>query len=229
MKKSILLWTISLSFGSAFAEQIPGTDIEVFGESANIGAVGRTVTLRHLPVRNISTNELNYYDISFSLGLDANREVVFEKLDQVNVTPVHITTAQFRAGIYRDTRGNEYRLSGPSISPAGFEVYNLLQVAQGQNSQLEGLRLNISTQPAAEQFVQSPNYRNAKETGDLAESNGHVFGRFDYDADPAYEWEDPGTADWVSGRVIDDDLVEFTTWDVSQAENTNTLTLINPD
>lgn len=201
---------------SAWAERIPGTNLDVFGESANLGASGREITLRRLPVRNALTGELNYYDVTFGFTINGD-QFVAEAIRQIDVTPALISSVALRSGSYRDTQGNEYRLEGPSVSQSGYQSYSLVQTLEDGTDGLRGFNMTVTTRPIAERLensnITSVTYQPEEiESYRLSEQNGNVFGLARVERDGDVNWDLNSFKDIHSLRAISENTMHGTAW-----------------
>ncbi|MDH3997196.1 MAG: hypothetical protein OET90_00005, partial [Desulfuromonadales bacterium] len=95
----------------SFAETVPGTNFSVHFESANIIGTGRTVNMHRVPVVVNSTGATAYYDVSFEFKVDGSGNLVFDRTSSI-ASPTLGSADNFIPGVYVDTAGNQYRVSG---------------------------------------------------------------------------------------------------------------------
>ena len=101
-----------MSFVSA--ETVPGSDFNVHFEASNIVGSGRSINIHRVPVVIDSTGETLFFDASFKLSLDSNKQLIFDSFTQITSPSIN-NVDNFISGAYQDTVGNKYILSGPSI------------------------------------------------------------------------------------------------------------------
>lgn len=133
LKKTLVQSLTSLALFStslAYAETIPGTDFNLHFESANIVGSGRSVNMHRVPVVLDSTGETLFFDVSFKMSLDANKQLIFDGFSQITSPSIN-SVDNFVAGTYQDTHGNKYVLSGPSIVGDGRTGWALSAIGEG--------------------------------------------------------------------------------------------------
>lgn len=222
MKLRSLIFTAAAFVSTAgMAEQVPGTQLDVFAESANIGGTGRSVFVRQLPVQNRINGELNFYDVTFQLSIK-NGDVVFDKVSQVEVTKAPILSTEFRAGRYEDVHGNVYALRGPSVTAKGYEEYSLVLLES--NSTLTDFSGGFGTTPSSEQFGgPTTPYTTHAEVYDALEDAGEVMGKAEIRGTDGV-WGTNGKFDYISAKATDSSSIRFYVWDNAFTEGTVVLT-----
>lgn len=103
-----------LSTSYVSAETVPGTDFNLHFEASNIIGSGRSINIHRVPIVIDSTGEILFFDASFKLSLDSNKQLIFDSFTQIT-SPSFNSIDNFVAGTYQDTVGNKYLLSGPSV------------------------------------------------------------------------------------------------------------------
>ncbi len=109
---------------SAHAEVITGTNLSINFESSRIIGSGRNVNFHRVPVININNGSTTYYDASFKFTLDANGELVFDRISSTSISPP-ISSLNYSPGTYRDKSRNTYELQQPSLLSDGRVLYTL--------------------------------------------------------------------------------------------------------
>jgi hypothetical protein len=136
MKKIVKKTLISTLVGAALlsssvsAETVPGTDFNVHFEASNIVGAGRSINIHRVPVVIDSTGEIQFFDASFKLSLDSNKNLIFDSFTQIT-SPSFNSVDNFVAGTYKDTVGNKYTLSGPSVVGDGRTGWALSAIDEG--------------------------------------------------------------------------------------------------
>ncbi len=136
MKKIVKKALISTLVGTALlsssvsAETVPGSDFNVHFEAANIVGSGRSINIHRVPVVIDSTGEVQFFDASFKLSLDSNKNLIFDSFTQITSPSIN-SVDNFVAGTYQDTVGNKYTLSGPSVVGDGRRGWALSAIGEG--------------------------------------------------------------------------------------------------
>jgi len=87
---------------------------------------GRTVTFSRIPVTDSDTGLTRYYSFSSSLKVDSNNNLLLGNITEVvDVTAQIAQSASIRSGIYSDSDGRFFSVSGPTISENGYFAYNM--------------------------------------------------------------------------------------------------------
>ncbi|MEZ5652269.1 MAG: hypothetical protein R3E87_17155 [Burkholderiaceae bacterium] len=228
MKKLAITISAALSAlaSVAVAEPLPGTSLEVFVESAAVAGAGRTVTLRRVPVRNMVTGAVNWYDIAFQLTSDANGQLSFERISQIDVSPPVLSISAFRAGLWQDDRGNVWRITGPAVGPNGYENYTL-QKHTGNDA---NLTMNWSTEPMATHFQGNTYYSGYKVLYD-AKDPELAFGTLDFTQTPSgahlfYGWD--GNSVFVGAQTVGENIIVFSSWSSGVQRDSVRLNYVGP-
>jgi|GEM_PF-3905701 len=210
---------------SASAEQIPGTQLEVHMERANIGGVGRSVVVRRVPVRNQVTGDTKFYDISFQATSDSAGNLQFEAINQIDVTPQFPIVSALVAGRFADQQGNVYELAGPSIDAQGFENYSLDLVMAAPDGGVTELSVSLSGRSFDARFpdigTDGEGVRNAELLGDLT---GTLSTQPTFSS--TNRWFSGSTNNFgriVSANASSADRLVFSIWSGNRIEGTITL------
>ncbi|MGB7306271.1 MAG: hypothetical protein WBD13_18495 [Burkholderiaceae bacterium] len=208
--KNLIIAIGAFAIASAsVAEILPGTDLEVFTESAAIAGTGRTVALRRLPVRNAVTGELNWYDVTFQLSADANGQLRFDAISQIEVSPPVLSTSSFRSGFWQEATGSVYKVSGPAVGTNGYEVYTLRK----HTGDHEDLAINWSTEPMSSQFQGNRDYTDSSSLYDAKDAE-YAFGTANFlepgrsSSHPFYLFD----SEFIGVRTIGNDILMFSRW-----------------
>lgn len=108
----------ALSTSLVFSESVPGTDFNIHFEASNIVGTGRSINMHRVPVVIGSTGETLFFDVSFKLSMDSNKQLIFDGFSQITSPSIN-NVDNFISGTYQDTVGNKYILSGPSVVSDG--------------------------------------------------------------------------------------------------------------
>ncbi len=128
------LFILCSTFIPVSAEVIPGTDLSVNFESGHIVGSGRHLNMQRVPVINVSTGEISYYDASFKFTFSASDGFVFEQITSAEISPP-ISVANIIPGVYKTQSGICYELEGPSALDSSRSIYTIRGVAaSGCNS-----------------------------------------------------------------------------------------------
>jgi len=133
IKKTLISSLVSLtllSASSVSAETVPGTDFNLHLESSNIIGSGRSINIHRVPVVIDSTGETLFFDASFKLSLDSDKQLIFDGFTQVTSPSIN-SVDNFVAGTYQDTVGNQYILSGPSVVGDGRTGWAISAIGDG--------------------------------------------------------------------------------------------------
>lgn len=115
----LVLLVMSVEPTILVAEEVPGTGLSLFFESANVSVQGRRVSLLKVPVvdKNGSTS---YINAEFVFTLDEENQLVFERIG--TIAPVNPTNSfNFIQGTYEGMENGTYSvgINGDSERPEG--------------------------------------------------------------------------------------------------------------
>ena len=129
---TILGLTASTIMAPVSAEVVPGTEVGIHFESAHIVGIGRNLNMARIPVVDINTGDIVYFDASFKFTLSPDKGLVFEQISSANVSPP-LSASNLIPGIYAgDTSSSiTYELSEPSVLSDGRLFYTLKSSASG--------------------------------------------------------------------------------------------------
>ncbi|BCG64660.1 MAG: hypothetical protein methR_P2451 [Methyloprofundus sp.] len=129
---AILGLTASAAMVPVSAEVIPGTDISIHFESANIVGSGRHLNMARIPVIDINTGNTTYFDASFKFTLVPNEGLVFEQITSAAVS-APISVANITPGVYRSSSNQYcYKLEGPAALDSNRSVYTFRGVVNAE-------------------------------------------------------------------------------------------------
>jgi hypothetical protein len=104
---------VVLVLGSNLAEAV--TPRAVFGSSLITGADNR-ISVSRVPVIN-STGVVTYKDVTINFIVDNTGVLTMPPFNPIITASPSLVTNGFKAGNYKDGRGNKYVVSGPSVIP----------------------------------------------------------------------------------------------------------------
>lgn len=119
----------ALSASLVSAETVPGTDYNVHFGSASIVGTGRSINMHRVPVVLESTGNTVYFDVSFKLSLDGNKQLVFDGFSQIT-SPSLNSVENFVPGTYKDQTGNSYSVSGGGVTGSR-TVWSVVSTTEG--------------------------------------------------------------------------------------------------
>ncbi len=102
---------VVLAFGASLA--VAATPTSYFG-SALITGTNNRISITRVPVIN-SAGTVTYKDLTINFVVDNAGTLTFGP-STIAASPSLITSG-FKAGTYKDTRGNKYAVTGPSVIP----------------------------------------------------------------------------------------------------------------
>ncbi len=108
-----LLWGLCLGLALGPGLASAATPRAVLG-SATITAADNRLTVTRVPVIN-SAGAVTYKDVTLNFQVDAAGTLILAPAT-IAASP-NLVTSGFMAGNYKDTRGNTYSVSGPSVIP----------------------------------------------------------------------------------------------------------------
>ncbi len=108
-----ILSLIVLALGTNLAEAV--TPKAAFGSALITGANNR-ISVSRVPVIN-STGVVTYKDITINFEVSSSGVLTMAPFNPTITASPSLITSGFKAGNYKDGRGNKYVLSGPSVVP----------------------------------------------------------------------------------------------------------------
>lgn len=122
-----------LATPNAYAELVPGTNLSMDLQAAQIQANGRNVNVYRLPLTDTTTGAVTYFDAVFQFGLLADGSVGFTRTSAASVSAAQLRAADnFVAGTYSDAAGNKYEVTGPAAMPGGRLSYAIQSTTAGK-------------------------------------------------------------------------------------------------
>jgi len=94
-------------------------------QSSAITGARDTLAASRVPVRN-SSGVINYYDIVFKLELNSSGVPVLAPFFPTVAQSSPLISAGFKAGSYKDSFGNVYQVTGPTVAAAGRSSWSIL-------------------------------------------------------------------------------------------------------
>jgi len=126
MIKSLSLISLLGTCLAAWSEPIPLTTLSVELEKGVVRGQGRTVTFDRVPVTDSDTGLTRYYSFSSALKVDSNNNLLLSNITEVvDVTAKIAQSASIRSGIYSDSDGRFFAVTGPTISENGYFAYSM--------------------------------------------------------------------------------------------------------
>lgn len=128
MNVNKIVWSTGIMLCAVFmsveAEIIPGTNLSVNFESANIVGSGRHLNMQRVPVIDINTGNMTLYDASFKFTFLPNEGLVFEQITSASVSPPTSIT-NITPGIYSADASACYILEGPTMINSSRSIYTI--------------------------------------------------------------------------------------------------------
>ena len=109
----------------ASADVVPGTQSDVHFESSQLVGSGRDINALRLPVVDVKSGRVDYYDTRFRLSLVDGAFVM--KIIGASKSPAVLGFDNITPGVYQDTNSVCYALGGPTLLPDGRRLYTLAQ------------------------------------------------------------------------------------------------------
>ncbi|MFC4158420.1 hypothetical protein [Chitinimonas lacunae] len=117
----------------AYAEVIPGTHLSIEFQAAQIQGTGRNIHMYRIPVKNVNTGVVTFYNAEFEFGIQSDGSVGFTRVKSAIIADWLLGVADnFNPGTYQDTAGNLYTLSGPALLNGGRHSYTLSAQGSGK-------------------------------------------------------------------------------------------------
>lgn len=121
------LLTTTLVSTSALANTVEGTNLSVHMESAHFSGAGDTVAISRLPITNEDTGKVGYYDITAKFSVNANGELVFDKISSMSAVSF-ANANMLLGGDYVDEHGCDWVVSQPAKDKNGSLIWSLGRV-----------------------------------------------------------------------------------------------------
>jgi len=126
-KMTVLAGLVATSFFTPVsAELISGTNFSINFESANIIGSGRNINMHRVPVTDVNTGEITFYDASFKYTFSNDSGLLFEQISSASISPP-LSASNLIPGNYLSDNSPAitYELSEPSILSDGRLFYTL--------------------------------------------------------------------------------------------------------
>jgi len=126
MKQIVVLLSIAISSAllPVSAEIIPGTNLSVNFESGHILGSGRHLNMQRVPVIDIDTGNVTFYDASFKFTFTPEQGLIFEQITSAAISPP-VSVANIVPGIYKSQGGYCYILEGPTALSTNRSIYTI--------------------------------------------------------------------------------------------------------
>jgi len=126
MIKTLSLITLLSTCIATWAEPIPLTTLSVELGKGLVTGQGRTVSFSRIPVTDSDTGLTRYYSFSSALKVDSNNNLLLSNITEVvDVTAQIAQSASIHSGIYSDSEGRFFAVTGPTISENGYFAYSM--------------------------------------------------------------------------------------------------------
>ncbi len=114
---------LSTSAPLASADVVPGTQSDVHFESSQLVGSGRDINALRLPVVDVKSGRVDYYDTRFRLSLVDGAFVM--TIIGASKSPAVLGFDNITPGVYQDSNGACYALGGPTLLPDGRRLYTI--------------------------------------------------------------------------------------------------------
>ena len=101
----------------ASADVVPGTQSDVHFESSQLVGSGRDINALRLPVVDVKSGRVDYYDTRFRLSLVDGAFVM--KIIGASKSPAVLGFDNITPGVYQDSNDACYGVGGPTLLPDG--------------------------------------------------------------------------------------------------------------
>lgn len=130
---SLVFASFCIAAPHAHAELLPGTNLSMDLQAAQIQANGRNVNIYRLPLTDTTTGAVTYFDAVFQFGVLADGSVGFTRTSAASVSAAQLRAADnFVAGTYSDVAGNKYEVTGPAAMSGGRLSYAIQSTTAGK-------------------------------------------------------------------------------------------------
>ncbi len=129
----VSLLSVGTAFGQAEPISLNGNVFNIDMQQAYIQGSGKAINVYKLPVTNVTTGQVQYYDLTLSFGLQADGSLGLAPLSAVRQTiPQVLQSQNFKTGQYKGADGTVFELTGPVLE-GGRNKYTLNSLTAGKS------------------------------------------------------------------------------------------------
>lgn len=212
----ILLAAICFFSFTAHAENISGTSLDLDLGTATIFGNGTQVMIKNASITDTTSDTTRNYDITFSVSADSSSELEFKRIDSIErVLPVTVDPTSFGLGIYKDSEGNIFELTGNSTA------YILTGVYYANTEIISNVTMQFDNK-SAEHWTIASGQSSAQDELELRNGDGY-FGMFSGTTDFPSIWDRLSSYTVLIASAFSNNNLKIDIYGPSNIHVTNTL------